>query len=110
MPTAGADERVLVVVTAGKSAMTLALVRTAATTIAKGKRPLLLVGYREHRVLIVNDKDRENLGGLCLARVCTDTMMVAGQFRRILAGAICFFRSVVDLAADLSLDDQGNRI
>ena len=28
---------------------------------SQGREASLLVGYREHRVLIVNDKDRENL-------------------------------------------------
>ena len=32
---------------------------------SQGREASPLVGYREHRVLIVNDKDRENLGGLC---------------------------------------------
>jgi hypothetical protein len=69
---------------------------------SQGREASLLVGYREHRVLIVNDKDRENLGGLCLARVRTDEMMVSGQFRPVLAGAVCSFWPVVDLTADLS--------
>jgi hypothetical protein len=59
----------------------------------------------KHLVLIVYDKDREYLGGPCLARVRADAMMVPGQFRPVLAGAVCFFRPVVDLTSDLSLDD-----
>ena len=65
----------------------------------------LLVGYREHRVPIVDDEDREDPGGLRRARVRTDGMMGAGQFRPVLAGAVGLLRSVVDLAADLSLED-----
>ena len=64
-----------------------------------------MVGYRENRVLIVNDKNRENLGGLRLTRIRTDLVMVARQFRPVLAGAVCFFRPVVDPTADLSLED-----
>jgi hypothetical protein len=45
---------------------------------SQGREASLLVGYRQYRVLIVNDKDRDNLGRLCLARVRTDAMMVIG--------------------------------
>jgi hypothetical protein len=45
----------------------------------------------KHLVLIVNDKDREYLGGPCLARVRADAMMVPGRFRSVLAGAVLFF-------------------
>jgi hypothetical protein len=74
---------------------------------ARGRRPInsLCVGYREYRILIVNDKDRQNLGGICPACVRTHRMMGAWHFRPVLAGAVCSFRSVVDLTADLSLDD-----
>src|SRR5262245_65641861 len=61
----------------------------------ESRRGSLLIGYCEQRILIVNDKDRENLGGLGRARVRTDAM----------AGAVYFFRPAVDHTAHLSLDD-----
>src|SRR5262249_9088379 len=50
---------------------------------------------RDHRVLIVDDKYREDFRGLRLARVCADEMVVAGQFRPVVAGAEGLLRPVI---------------
>jgi hypothetical protein len=47
------------------------------------RRASLLIRYRKHGVLIVDDEDCEDLCRLRLARVRTDAIMVPWQFRPV---------------------------
>src|SRR5229473_1082092 len=59
---------------------------------------------RQFRLVRVYDKHREELGRLRLAGIGADAVAVAGQFGEALAGLVGRHRSVVDLAADGSLE------
>lgn len=63
------------------------------------------IRYCEFRFIGVDNEDRENFGGLRIAGISTDLMVVTGYFDPIFAGLIDRHFTVVELALDLALDD-----
>src|SRR3569623_1707062 len=64
-----------------------------------GKGQNLLVG--------IDNKHRKQAGGLDIARVGADAVMVSRHLVEVLAGMIHLLGSIVHLAADRSLEDGG---
>src|SRR5215469_360200 len=59
---------------------------------------------RQFRLVRVHHEHCEEFGRLCLAGIGTDTVAVAGQLREALSSLVGRHWSVVDLAADGSLE------
>jgi|SRR4051812_13727722 hypothetical protein len=70
----------------------------------------LLISFlvRRRQVLLVgiDDEHGQQAGGFGLTRVCADAMMIARHFVEAVASAVCFFRSIVDLAPYRTLQDR----
>jgi hypothetical protein len=62
--------------------------------------PWFLVWYRQRIVLGIDNEDRQQAGGLFVARVLADPVMGTGQFVKTFACMIDLGRVIADLAAD----------
>src|SRR5215510_7315894 len=67
---------------------------------------LLRVLYDNICLAGIDDEDREQLGGLGVAGIRADGVMIARLLGPILAGVIYRHRALVDLAADRALEDR----